>query len=105
MSLRPPASEVFATAARAMSAVCLPRTFSTAFAQPAIFAAAALSVRSAYLLRSVSMAFPQALGAATHPFQRLWAGVAITGKRVTGILARLNTNRCATCGQAEHLNV
>src|SRR5262249_8009171 len=38
------------------------RTFSTAFVQAAIFAAAPLYLRSVCLLRSFSTAFPQALG-------------------------------------------
>ena len=69
-----------ATAACSASALCLLRSFSTAFVQVAVFAAAALSLRSVCLLLSLSTAFPQVLGAATHPFQRSWGGVAITGK-------------------------
>jgi hypothetical protein len=45
------------------------RTFSTAFVQPAIFAAAALSLMSICLLCSFSTAFRQVLGAATRSFQ------------------------------------
>jgi hypothetical protein len=59
---------------------CLLRTFSTAFVQAVIFAAAPLCLRSACLLRSFSTAFPQALGVATRSFQSLSIGVVITGK-------------------------
>jgi hypothetical protein len=69
------------------------RTFSTAFVQPAIVAAAVLSLRSICLLRSFSTAFAHVLGAATRPFQSLSMGIAMTGKWVIGILTRLNTSR------------
>src|SRR5215471_15516406 len=61
-------------------AACLLRTFSTAFVQAAIFAAAPLCLRSVCPLRSFSTAFPQALGAATRPFQSVSTGVVVTGK-------------------------
>src|SRR6516225_6162715 len=54
--------------------------FSTAFVQPAVFAAAVLSLRSICLLRSFSTAFPQVLGATTRSFQSSSIGTAITGK-------------------------
>ena len=82
---------------------CLLRTFSTAFVHPAVFAAAALSLRSICLLRSFSTAFPQVLGAATRSFQSLSIGVVVAGKRVIGIWVRLKTNRRAMCLQAEHM--
>jgi hypothetical protein len=69
-----------ATAACSARALCLLRTFSTAFVQAAVFAAPALSLRSICLLRSVSTAFSQTLGAAKRPFQSLSVGVVITGK-------------------------
>jgi hypothetical protein len=55
-------------------------TYEIVFVQPAIFAAAALSLSSICLLRSFSTAFPQVLGAATRSFQSLSIGVAVAGK-------------------------
>jgi hypothetical protein len=56
------------------------RTFSTAFVQPAIFAAAALSLMSICLLRSFSTAFRQVLGAATRSFQSVSTDMGVTGE-------------------------
>jgi hypothetical protein len=53
------------------------RTFSTAFVQPAIFAAAVMSI---CLLRSFSTAFRQVLGAATRSFQSVWTDTGVTGE-------------------------
>jgi len=56
------------------------RTFSTVFVQPAIFAAAALSLMSICLLRSCSTAFRQVLGAATRSFQNVSTDMGVTGE-------------------------
>ena len=67
-----------AQAACSARAARLLRSFSTAFVQPAIFSAAALSLMSFCLLRSFSTALRQVLGAATRSFQSVSIDMGIT---------------------------
>ena len=69
-----------AQAACSARAACLLRTFSTAFVQPAIFAATALSLMSICLLRSFSTAFRQVPRAAMRSFQSVSTDMGVTGE-------------------------
>jgi hypothetical protein len=84
-------------------------SFSSPSCQIEAIATCALPRVAICLLRSFSATFARALSAVARLIWSLAGGGALDrvalGTSSRGNLGRLNTSRCETCGQAEHLNV